>query len=446
MVGIGGAGMCGIAEVLCAMGFEVSGSDLSHSDATDRLESFGIRISYEHSAVNAEHSDVVVFSSAVRPENPEVRYARENRIPTIPRSEMLAELMRLKSGIAVSGTHGKTTTTSMIGAILSNANLDPTIIVGGKVRALGTGAATGRGTYLVAEADEFDRSFLKLSPTLAVITTVEAEHLDTYLDLESIKDAFVEFANKVPFYGLVVACLDDHHTRDILPRIKRPTITYGRAAEADFRIVSESYSGMTCTFSLRTPEGEQVDLRIAVPGQHNVLNATAATVIAIEAGVSISAIRTALESFEGVHRRFERKGTCNGALVFDDYAHHPTEVRVTLEAARQCWPERRLIAVFQPHLYSRTRDFALEFAESLAIADKVILLPVYASREQVIPDVSSELIAEPLRRAGVDTVLIEETPVDVSDLRAVFSPDDVALFMGAGSITSLSAQIADSND
>ncbi|MBK6909773.1 MAG: UDP-N-acetylmuramate--L-alanine ligase [bacterium] len=436
MVGIGGAGMCGIAEVLVSMGFEVSGSDLQHSDVTERLESMGVRVCYEHNAEQAAGADVVVFSSAVRPENAEVRYARENRIPTIPRSEMLGELMRLKRGIAISGTHGKTTTTSMIGQLFAHAGLAPTVIVGGKVRALGTGAATGTGEFLVAEADEFDRSFLRLSPTLAVITTIEAEHLDTYLDLESIKDAFVEFANKVPFYGLVVACADDPHTLEVLPRIKRPLLTYGRAESADFRIVSEEYAGLTSAFEVVTLDRERIRIELQVPGAHNVLNATAAVAIALETGLPVPRIQSGLREFTGVHRRFEFKGELNDALIFDDYAHHPTEVRVTLETARRSWPDRRLVAAFQPHLFTRTRDFASEFADSLSIADRILLLDIYPSRERPLPNVTSELVAAPLRLAGKDVVLISAERCG-DQIAAELRPNDVLIAMGAGSISGI---------
>ncbi|MCL4306606.1 UDP-N-acetylmuramate--L-alanine ligase [bacterium] len=441
MVGIGGAGMCGIAEVLNSMGFIVSGSDLVRSEATNRLESLGIRISFEHNAENAAGTDVVVFSTAVRPENAEVRFARENRIPTIPRSEMLAELMRLKSGIAVSGTHGKTTTTSMIGTILTHAGMEPTVIVGGKVRALGTGAALGKGGLLVAEADEFDRSFLKLSPNLAVITTIEAEHLDTYLDIESIKDAFVEFANKVPFYGVVIACIDDTHTREVLPRIKRPLITFGRSEDANYRICKESYLGMSAEFQLVTPESDFLPFGIRLPGRHNVLNATAAAVTSLESGVPFEKIQEGLLQFEGVHRRFEYKGEFEGALVFDDYAHHPTEVRVTLEAARQCWPERRIVAVFQPHLFSRTRDFANEFAESLSLADVVAVLEIYPARELPLPNVSTELVIAPLRSKGTRILEIEGHIDIVAQIRAALKPKDIVVIMGAGSVTHIADQI-----
>lgn len=443
MVGIGGAGMCGIAEVLSTMGFDVTGSDLVKSEVTMRLESLGIQVYYEHRAELAAGADVVVFSSAVRPENEEVRFARENRIPTIPRSEMLGELMRLKRGIAVSGTHGKTTTTSMIGSLFSFAGLAPTIIVGGKVRDLGTGASVGAGEFLVAEADEFDRSFLRLSPTLAVITTIEAEHLDTYLDLVGIKDAFVEFANKVPFYGLVVACSDDTHTRDILPRIKRQVVTYGRNENAMFRVKNESFSGLSSQFQIQTPENELIEIEIKVPGRHNVLNATAAATIALETGIPPVTIKEGLGRFNGVHRRFECKGTIDGALVFDDYAHHPTEVRVTLEAARQCWPERRIVAVFQPHLYSRTRDFAKEFASSLSLADKVLILDIYPSRERPIEGITSGLIADQLGLLGIETSLVSSSMPLVNQIRSTIRNGDIVMAMGAGSISDIIQQLVD---
>jgi len=436
MVGIGGAGMCGIAEVLVAMGFEVSGSDLQHSEVTERLEKLGVKLFYEHNAEQAAGADVVVFSSAVRPENAEVRHARDNRIPTIPRSEMLGELMRLKRGIAISGTHGKTTTTSMIGQVFAYAGLAPTVIVGGKVRALGTGAAMGSGEFLVAEADEFDRSFLRLSPTLAVITTIEAEHLDTYLDLESVKDAFVDFANKVPFYGLVVACGDDLHTQEVLPRIKRPILTYGRNEHSSFRVVSESYSGLSSRFEVVTPEQERIEIELQVPGQHNVLNAAAAVAISLETGIAVSKIQRALREFTGVHRRFEAKGELHGALIFDDYAHHPTEVRVTLETARASWPERRLVAAFQPHLYTRTRDFAAEFANALSIADCILLLDIYPSRERPIEGVTSDLIAAPLRAHGKNVVMVG-TDDARNRISAQLQSNDVLIAMGAGSISGI---------
>jgi len=311
---------------------------------------------------------------------------------------------------------------------------------------MGTGAATGTGEFLVAEADEFDRSFLRLSPTLAVITTIEAEHLDTYLDLESIKDAFVEFANKVPFYGVVVACADDFHTLEILPRIKRPILTYGRSESASFRVLEENYSGLSSSFVIQTPEGEQHGFELQIPGRHNVLNATASIVIALETGLSPQVIRNALSQFNGVHRRFERKGEINGALIFDDYAHHPTEVRVTLEAAKQCWPERRLVAVFQPHLFTRTRDFADEFAKSLSIADKVLLLDIYPSRERPLPNVTSELIAEPLRTAETDVELISSDSSIPEQIRAKLNPDDIVIAMGAGSITNFVQQLVSGAD
>jgi UDP-N-acetylmuramate--alanine ligase len=433
--------MCGIAEVLINRGFTVTGSDLAESEATQRLISLGATIWHQHSEENVADADVVVFSSAVRPENIEVRRAREQGIPTIPRSEMLAELMRLKTGIAISGTHGKTTTTSMTGEILSKAGLSPTIIVGGKVRSLGTGAAIGEGDLLVAEADEFDRSFLKLSPTLAVITTIEAEHLDTYNDIEGIKDAFVEFANRVPFYGSVIVCGDDLHVREVLPRIKRQTLTYGRS-DADFLITDERQEGLKSSFRLKTPDGESLEIHLQVPGEHNVLNATAAAALAIELDIDPSVIRSALAEFAGVHRRFEFKGEVNEVCIFDDYAHHPTEVRVSLETARKCWPEKRLVALFQPHLYSRTRDFAADFATALAVADRILLLDIYGSRERPIEGVSSTLIADHLAAQGKSVEQVSGSQNLCARVRDQLKPNDVLLAMGAGSITHLADELA----
>jgi len=361
MVGIAGAGMSGIAEVLLNMGFAVSGSDLQLSDVTERLSALGARITEGHSPEHIENADVVVYSSAVRPENVEIRAAHEKHLPTIPRSEMLAELMRLKVGIAVSGTHGKTTTTSMIGAILQRADLNPTLIVGGIVRSLQSGVKMGTGELLVVEADEFDRSFLKLTPTMAVITTIEPEHLDTYTDLAGVQDAFVEFANKVPFYGSVIVCGDEPNIGAILPRLKRPIVSYGLGGACDFCAGNISSSEHHTRFQVRRGERLSGEIELQVPGRHNVLNALAAIAVASELDVPMEVSRAALAEFSGVRRRFEIKGEAGGVIIVDDYAHHPTEVENTLRTARTCWPDRRIVALFQPHLFTRTRDFAADF-------------------------------------------------------------------------------------
>ncbi len=447
MVGIAGAGMSGIAEVLLNMGFVVSGSDLQISDITGRLTRLGAAVNEGHSAENIHGADVVVFSSAVRPENVEIRAAREQRIPAIPRSEMLAELMRLKVGIGVSGTHGKTTTTSMVGAILQRADLNPTLIVGGIVRSLQSGAKMGSGELLIVEADEFDRSFLKLTPTLAVITTIEPEHLDTYTDLAGVQDAFVEFANKVPFYGSVIVCGDEPNIRAILPRIKRPVVSYGFSVECGFRASEVSFHGNRSRFRLHGGKGEGTEFDLQVPGRHNVLNALAAIAVADELDVPPEVSRRALADFTGVHRRFEIKGEVNGVVVVDDYAHHPTEVENTLKTARTCWPDRRIVALFQPHLFTRTRDFASDFGQVLNLADAILLTEIYPARERPIPGVTSELIASAARQAGAKHVQLLSADAMLSQVQDVIRPGDALIVMGAGSITRVANELcADSHE
>jgi UDP-N-acetylmuramate--alanine ligase len=435
MTGIGGAGMSGIAEVLLNLGFTVSGSDLLLSDVTKRLAQLGAAISEGHDAANVRNCDVLVYSSAVRPENVEIRAARERHIPTIPRSEMLAELMRLKIGIAVSGTHGKTTTTSMIGAVLQKANLNPTLIVGGIVRALQSGAKLGTGDLLVVEADEFDRSFLKLTPTLAVITTIEPEHLDTYTDLAGVQDAFVEFANRVPFHGTVVVCGDEPNITSILPRIKRPVVSYGFGESCRFRARNIKQDRTRIHFEAVAGSESLGNFELQVPGWHNVLNALAAITISDELDVPPDVTRAALAEFSGVHRRFEIKGESNGTIIVDDYAHHPTEVENTLKTARECWPERRLVALFQPHLFTRTRDFAADFGRALGKADVILLADIYPARERPIEGITSELIAEAARRTGSPDVTLVGSSEIAKHVRCAIGQNDVLVVMGAGSIT-----------
>jgi UDP-N-acetylmuramate--alanine ligase len=441
MIGIGGAGMCGIAEVLLNRGFSVSGSDLQLSPVTERLARLGATINAGHSAGHIAGADVVVYSSAVRPENVELRAARDERIPTIPRSEMLAELMRMKTGIAVAGTHGKTTTTSMVGAILRHAGWNPTLIVGGIVRAIDSGAQIGTGDYMVVEADEFDRSFLKLSPTLAVITTIEAEHLDTYGDLEGVKDAFVEFASRVPFYGTVIVCGDDPEVRSVMPRIKRPILTYGFAADCDLHATDIEVDGVHSRFKVVSRTLPETLLELQVPGRHNVLNALAALGVADELEIPRAVACEGLAGFTGVRRRFEIKGEHSGVVIVDDYAHHPTEVASVLRTARASWRDRRIVALFQPHLFTRTRDFYDEFGRVLALADRILLAPVYGAREQPISGVTSELIAESARHHGATQVNVLNT----DDIASAALPDlrsgDVVLVMGAGNITRVSDEL-----
>lgn len=447
MVGIGGAGMCGIAEVLLNLGFNVSGCDLIRSEVTERLEVLGARIYEGHAAEHVQGADVLVFSSAVKPENVEVRTAQELRIPTIPRSEMLAELMRMKVGIAVSGTHGKTTTTSMIGSILQEAGRNPTIIVGGKIRSLRTGVKMGTGDLLVVEADEFDRSFLRLSPTLAVITTIEPDHLDTYTDLEGIQDAFVEFANKVPFYGTVVVSGDDANIATILPRLKRTVVTFGFGPDCAYRADQVQHENRTVSFIYNSPGTKKLSVKLSVPGTHNVLNALAAMALAEEMDVPPIQSAKALTAFTGVHRRFEIKGeTAGGVIVIDDYAHHPTAVRTTITTARQCWPDRRLVALFEPHLFSRTRDFRREFGEALTEADLVLLADIYPARERPIPGVTSDLIAEEIRRVKAGNVFLLKPESLAEQVRGHLKSGDVLLVMGAGPITRIADELTSGHE
>jgi UDP-N-acetylmuramate--alanine ligase len=433
-VGIGGVGMCGIAEVLLNQGYHVSGSDLRLSEATEHLALLGAEISEGHRSENLGKVDVVVISSAVDEKNPEVRAARERRIPVIRRAEMLAELMRMKHGVAVAGTHGKTTTTSMVGQVLTRAGLDPTLVIGGKVRMLESNAKLGAGPYLVAEADEFDRSFLKLAPVIAVITTIEAEHLDCYKDLDEIQRAFVEFANKVPFWGAVVACLDEKGVQSILPRLERRCITYGLGPQAQLRAEDVRFDGMRSSFAVGNGSGPLGRIELRVPGRHNVKNALAAIAVGLEMEVPFAVIVEALAEFSGVYRRFEIKGERDGVLVIDDYGHHPTEIEATLRAAKEAFG-RRVIAVFQPHLYTRTRDFHREFGSSFNRADVLLVTDIYPAREAPLPGVSGELIARAARQAGhSQTIYLQDKELVPAELRNMARPGDIVITLGAGDI------------
>ena len=433
-VGIGGIGMSGIAEILVNQGFEVSGSDKALSEVTDRLESIGIKVYEGHSLENLKDADVLVYSSAVQIDNPEVQAAIERKIPIIKRSEMLAETMRMKYGIGIAGTHGKTTTTSMVGLTLTEGGIDPTIIVGGKLSGLGgTNARLGNGEFIVVEADEFDRTFLKLTPTIAAITTLESEHLDTYKDLDDIKSAFVEFANKVPFYGFVALCLDEPALQDILPQINKKIITYGLTAQADVRATDIISSGFKTTYKVRYFNQELGELTLKIPGKHNVLNSLVAVIIGKELGVDFEIIKRALESFSGVYRRFEVKYD-KEILVVDDYAHHPTETSATLKGIRDGW-DRRLVVVFQPHLYSRTRDFYQEFGRSFLNTDVFICTDVYPARELPIEGVSGEMIANVTKKFGHKNVHYVADKKNIPALLNDIKKDgDIIVTMGAGDI------------
>jgi UDP-N-acetylmuramate--alanine ligase len=436
MVGIGGIGMSGMAEILIHRGYKVTGSDGALSDTTRRLEELGATIYEGHTAENIEGADVVVYTSAVKAqENDETRAALEQRIPTIKRAEMLAELMKMKYGIGVAGTHGKTTTTTMIGLVTQKGNYDPTIMVGGKVHSFDkTNAVVGKGDVIVVEADEFDRTFLRLTPSIAIITNIEAEHLDIYSDLEDVKQAFIDYANKVPFYGAVIVCLDDENVRSILPDLERRIVSYGLTPQASIRATDLQMSEFNSTFTVLL-DGEKLGvITLKAPGEHNVKNALAAIATGLELNIDFKLIKDGLESFEGVYRRFQLKYN-NGIMVIDDYAHHPTEVQATLQAANAGWPDRRVVAVFQPHLYSRTQELYKEFGLSFFDAEVMVVTDVYPSREKPIEGVTGKLIADTAEKYGHRNVVYVEDKNAVSDkLKEIIEPGDIIITMGAGDI------------
>lgn len=440
-IGIGGIGMSGIAEVLLNQNFTVTGSDLVDSDIIAHLRQLGADISIGHRAENVHGAQVAVYSSAVKPNNVEFVEARKLGIPVIPRAMMLSELMRMKYGIAVAGTHGKTTTTSMIAAVLTEADLDPTFIVGGRVKSLATNARLGSGEFLIAEADEYDRSFLRLTPTIAVITTLETEHLDTYGDLEEIRRAFIQFTEGVPFYGSIVLCLDEPTVASLIPDLRRPVTTYGLESGVDIRARNLKFSETQSQFELEVRGAQRGKITLNQPGLHNVKNALAAVGVAEELGIDPKRVQRGLEKFNGVERRFEIKGEAAGIMIVDDYAHHPTEVKATLAAARKGW-DRRIIAVFQPHLYSRTRDFAQEFGESFSDADILVVTGIYAAREEPVEGVNGQLIADAAVRAGHRNVrYLPEINSLVPEIIKLARPGDMVITLGAGSIWKVAREL-----
>jgi len=446
-VGIGGIGMSGIAEVLLNLGYRISGSDLKPSPVTDRLATMGATIFEGHRAENVAGAEVVVTSSAVTRENAEVVEARRRHIPVIQRAEMLAELMRLKYGIAVAGMHGKTTTTSMIAAVLAAAGLDPTVVVGGRVDAMGSNARLGKSHYLVAEADESDRTFLKLSPILAVVTNIDREHMDCYRDMADVERAFVEFMDRVPFYGMTVACNDDDRLRALLPQLRRRVVTYGARPDSDFWL-SESEVPPTdgrerpvSRFRVEYRGASLGEFHLHVPGRHNILNATAAIAVGVGLDIASDAIRTALAEFRGVDRRFQLRGRAAEISVIDDYGHHPTEIRATLAAARQCG-YKRVHVVFQPHRYTRTQDLADEFATAFADADSLFVLDIYAASEPPIEGVTGESLAQHIASLGKRQATYVLSFADaIEKVTAVAQPGDMILTLGAGSVSQLGPQI-----
>ncbi len=448
-MGVGGIGMSGIAELLANLGYEVTGSDARRSEVTDRLERLGVRVWAGHDADHVGDADVVVTSSAIRPGNPEVDDAQRRHVPVIPRAEMLAELMRLRYGIAIAGAHGKTTTTSMVALVLERAGLDPTAVIGGKLSAFGSNARLGRGEYMVVEADESDRSFLKLSPAIALITNLDREHMESYGSWENLQQAFVEFANKVPFYGAVVACADDQSVRELIPRLTRRVITYGLEGSAA-TVIGEHMQleafGSACDVVMPQPDSTAATrgrLRLQVPGRHNLLNALGAVAVGLEAGVAFERIAAALEEFRGADRRFQMRGEERGVMVVDDYGHHPTEIAAVIAAAR-AGIDRRVVVVFQPHRYSRTSQLLPEFGTALAAADEVVLTEIYAAGEDPIPGVTIDRVAEAVRAVGRCPVRVvkslQELPSAVASLART---GDLVITLGAGSIGAVGDRILD---
>ena len=434
-VGIGGIGMSGIAELLLNLGYRVSGSDLRASDITDRLSALGGLIRIGHAAQQIEGADVVVVSSAVRPDNPEVLAAQQTSIPVIPRAEMLAELMRLKYSVAVAGAHGKTTTTSIVAAVLASGGLDPTVVIGGKLMSVGTNAVLGRGDFIVAEADESDGSFLRYSPAIAVVTNIDREHLDYYRDLKAIQQVFTEFIDRIPFYGLAVLCLDNEPIQELIPQIKKRYTTYGVSRQADFQIRNVVFEGRRSRFSVYHQRRKLGRFKLNLPGIHNVYNATASIAVAVELAIPMARVQEALQSLGGVQRRLEVKGEIAGVVVVDDYGHHPTEIKMTLQAARECWPERRLVVVFQPHRYTRTRALFDDFTRAFYQSDVLVVLPIYAASEEPIQDVSGAALAEAIKAHGHRQVTcVDGISAAVSHLQTSMTSGDLLLTLGAGDV------------
>jgi UDP-N-acetylmuramate--alanine ligase len=434
-VGIGGIGMSGIAELLLNLGYRVSGSDVKSSDITDRLKTMGGTIFKGHAAENIKGADVVVVSSAIDPENPEVQSAGQASIPVIPRAEMLAELMRLKYSIAIAGAHGKTSTTSIVASVLAEGGLDPTVVIGGKLKSIGSNAVLGEGDFIVAEADESDGSFLKYSPTIAVVTNIDNEHLDFYADLDAIKTVFLNFLDRIPFYGLAVLCLDNEPIQDLIPQMKKRYTTYGMTSQADFQIRDVESGQQRSRFDIYHHGNKMGVINLNLPGIHNVYNATASIAVGVELNIAFDQIKKALETVEGVQRRLEIKGESNGITVIDDYGHHPTEVKVTLETIEENWQNRRKVVVFQPHRYSRTRALFDEFSRAFYQSDVLVVLPIYAASEKKIKGVNSQKLCEEIKAHGHKEVIFADGfKAALSHLKQTLQPGDVLLTLGAGDV------------
>jgi len=434
-VGIGGIGMSGIAELLLNLGYKVSGSDLRSTEITRRLAQLGGKVFQGHRPEQIQGADVVVISSAVGADSPEVVAAKDAIIPVIPRAEMLAELMRLKYSIAVAGAHGKTTTTWIIASVLDHGGLDPTVVIGGKLDSLGTNARLGQGEFIVAEADESDGSFLKLTPTIGVVTNINAEHLDFYGDLEKIKEVFLNFINKVPFYGMAVLCLDNEGIQDLIPKIEKRFTTYGMTSQADYQAKDVHFEGLTSQYRI-TYRGEPLgSVELNLPGIHNVYNSMASVAVGMELGIPFDSILRALRDIEGVQRRLQVKGVSGGVTVVDDYGHHPTEIRLTLQTARQCWPDSRIVVVFQPHRYSRVATLFDEFTRAFYAAGSLVVLPIYSAGEAPIENIDGKSLCEGIREHGhKDVVFHDGQDAALSYLKKTLRQGDVLLTLGAGDV------------
>ncbi len=446
-VGIGGIGMSGIAELLLNLGYRVSGSDLKASDITRRLARLGGTVHEGHRSEQVAGADVVVMSSAVSEDNPEIAAARAAAIPVIPRAEMLAELMRLKYSIAVAGAHGKTTTTSIVSSVLAEGGLDPTVVIGGKLRGVDTNAVLGSGSFLVAEADESDGSFLRMAPSIAVVTNIDREHLDHYRDLDDIIDAFARFIDRIPFYGLAVVCLDNEPVQALIPRIQKRLVTYGMSRQADIQAADVACEGQSCRFRVRRGGEDMGTVVLSLPGVHNVYNALASIAVGLEVGIGFETIRSALGRLEGVRRRMEIKGERGGVVVVDDYAHHPTEIKSTLQAVGDGWRDRRKIVVFQPHRYTRTQALFDDFTRAFYQSDVLVVLPIYPAGEKAIPGVAHGAICEGVRAHGHKNVIcierMEEAPGRLADL---VTAGDLVITLGAGNVWEVGETLLDRLD
>jgi UDP-N-acetylmuramate--alanine ligase len=443
-VGIGGIGMSGIAELLLNLGYKVSGSDIQTSDITNRLKKLGGTIHKGHAKEHVGQADVVVTSSAISTGNPEVEAAEQAAIPVIPRAEMLAELMRLKYSVAIAGAHGKTSTTSIVASVLARGGLDPTVVIGGKLKSIGSNAVLGQGDFIVAEADESDGSFLKFSPAIAVVTNIDREHLDYYSDLDAIKDVFLEFLDRVPFYGLAILCLDNEPIQDLIPKIKKRYTTYGMSTQADFQIRDVEFESQKSRFDIYHRGNRLGEIHLNLPGIHSVYNATASIAVGMELDIPFEDIKSALETVEGVQRRLEIKGETNGITVIDDYGHHPTEIKITLKALAENWPNRRKVVVFQPHRYTRTQALFDDFTRAFYQSDLLVVLPIYAASEPKITGISAQALCEGIKAHGHKEVhYARDFDAAVSHLKQILKPGDILLSLGAGDVWKVGMDILD---